>query len=317
MFESILPCLEYRMRFCANQSQLIAFRFLAGLGGSAPLSIGGGVLGDVWHPEERGRAIAIYSLAPLLGPVLGPVCAGWISEKSTWRWVFWSTSIIDVIIQVLGVFFLQETYAPLLLERKAKTLRNQDPEKASNMTFKTIYDKADERTSKAIFSKALTRPFKLFALESIVQLLGVYMAFIYGIFYLFLTTMPTIFAEVYHEGPGIAGLHYIALGLGLTVASQINARLLDRPYKYFKEKNNGVGEPEFRLPSMIPGTIITPFGLLLAGWSAEHHLHWIATDIGIACVGAGLILTFQAIQTCIVPSVPSWLWIPAVCAEYV
>jgi MFS family permease len=39
--------------------------------------VGGGVLGDVWHAEERGKAIAIYSLAPLLGPVIGPVCGGW------------------------------------------------------------------------------------------------------------------------------------------------------------------------------------------------------------------------------------------------
>lgn len=41
------------------------------------IQVGGGVLGDTWHPEERGRAIAIYSLAPLLGPVFGPVCGGW------------------------------------------------------------------------------------------------------------------------------------------------------------------------------------------------------------------------------------------------
>jgi hypothetical protein len=53
---------------------------------------------------------------------------------------------------------------------------------------------------------------------------------------------------------------------------------------------------------MVPGTIILPFGLLLAGWSAQHHLHWIATDIGIVCVGAGMILTFQAIQTYVVDS---------------
>ena len=55
--------------FAQNKDQLIAFRFLAGLGGSAPLSIGGGVLGDCFRPEERGQAIAIYSLAPLLGLV--------------------------------------------------------------------------------------------------------------------------------------------------------------------------------------------------------------------------------------------------------
>ena len=92
--------------------------------------VGGGVLGDIWRAEERGRAIAIYSLAPLLGPVVGPVCGGWIAERSTWRWVvsascsfcpshfcvlmdssmqFWSTSIADVIVQISGLFFLQES----------------------------------------------------------------------------------------------------------------------------------------------------------------------------------------------------------------
>ncbi|OAX30876.1 MFS general substrate transporter, partial [Rhizopogon vinicolor AM-OR11-026] len=73
--------------FARTESQLLAFRFLAGLGGSAPLSIGGGVLGDCWLPDERGRAVAIFSLAPLLGPVIGPITGAWIAERSTWRWV--------------------------------------------------------------------------------------------------------------------------------------------------------------------------------------------------------------------------------------
>lgn len=47
--------------FSQNTGQLIAFRFLSGLGGSAPLGIGGGILGDVWLPQERGKAMAYYS----------------------------------------------------------------------------------------------------------------------------------------------------------------------------------------------------------------------------------------------------------------
>jgi hypothetical protein len=57
--------------FATTKGQLIAFRFLAGLGGSAPLALGGGVLSDCWRAEERGKAISIYSLAPLLGPAVG------------------------------------------------------------------------------------------------------------------------------------------------------------------------------------------------------------------------------------------------------
>lgn len=84
---------------------MLAFRFLAGLGGSAPLAIGGGLLSDVWNADQRGKAISIYSLAPLLGPAVGPIAGGeqqkqsqqsnvilnhfpgFIAEKTTWRWV--------------------------------------------------------------------------------------------------------------------------------------------------------------------------------------------------------------------------------------
>lgn len=54
-----------------SSAQLTAFRFLAGLGGSAPLAIGGGSLSDLFTPDNRGQAMAVYSLCPLLGPVIG------------------------------------------------------------------------------------------------------------------------------------------------------------------------------------------------------------------------------------------------------
>lgn len=62
-----------------------------------------------------------------------------------------------------------------------------------------------------------------------------------------LTSIPSIYQDTYGESVGIAGLHYFALGVGLSGASQTNARLLDRIYKHFKEKNGGRGRPEFRL----------------------------------------------------------------------
>jgi hypothetical protein len=204
------------------------------LGGSAPLSIGGGVLGDCFKPEERGQAIAIYSLAPLLGPVIAPVCGGWyvfilgiygdecgpdificyrIAERSTWRWVFWSTSIVDAAIQVFGFFYLDEctisisssmivliilffpvAFAPLLLERKANRIRKSlDPEKGQHRNIRTVFQ-SDDRHWKRIFAKALIRPFALFVYEPIVQLLGVYMAFIYGVMYCEFSLLMHFFA---------------------------------------------------------------------------------------------------------------------------
>lgn len=112
---------------------------------------------------------------------------------------------------------------------------------------------------------ALIRPFMLFVREPIIQLLGCYIAFIYGTLYraslrvgnellsahcasaVFLTTIPLIFQGVYNEPLGISGLNYIALGIGLSGTSQISARLLDKAYMHLAKKNGGVGKPEYRL----------------------------------------------------------------------
>ncbi|KAI0055627.1 MFS polyamine transporter [Artomyces pyxidatus] len=286
--------------FATSASQLIVFRFLAGIGGSAPLSVSGGVVGDLFTPERRGQAVAIYTLVPLLSPILGPIAGGWIAQRSTWRWVYYSTSILDGVVQVVGTLLLKETYPPVLLERKARLIRKtMDEEKVMYTEIRTKFD-AKDRHWKAIFSKAMVRPILLFVHEPILVVLSSYLAFAYGVLFLFFTTLPTIFGRNYGEQPGLAGLHYIALGLGLLVAAQSNARLLDRMYAYFKEKNDGVGKPEFRLPSMVPGTILLPVGLLISGWAAQEKVHWIVVDIGLALVGGSMMFIAQSTQSYVI-----------------
>lgn len=52
-----------------NPSMFLAFRFLSGCAGSAPMAVGGGTIADMHKADERGKAMAIFSLGPLLGPV--------------------------------------------------------------------------------------------------------------------------------------------------------------------------------------------------------------------------------------------------------
>jgi MFS family permease len=54
-------------------------------------------------------AMGLYSLAPFLGPVVGPMAGSWIAEKSRWQWVFWSTSIFGGFVQLLGLLYLKES----------------------------------------------------------------------------------------------------------------------------------------------------------------------------------------------------------------
>lgn len=61
-----------------------------------------------------------------------------------------------------------------------------------------------------------------------------------------------------------------------------------------------MGRPEFRLPSMVPGTFFLPIGLLILGWTAQNKVFWLVPDIGIAFIGGGMILNFQSIQTYVI-----------------
>ena len=131
-----------------NKGEMIAFRFLSGLGGSAPLAIGGGVLSDCWRGEERGRAVSIYTLAPLLGPAFGPIAGGFITQNATWRWAFYAVSIADAIIQLMGLFFLQETYPPKLLHLKAMKLRKE----TGNTALHTEYEHTMDQILPVIWS---------------------------------------------------------------------------------------------------------------------------------------------------------------------
>lgn len=78
----------------SNMGMLIGFRFLAGMMGSTPLTIGGGTNADMFKQEERGAAMAIWSIGPLLGPVIGPVAGSYLSQAKGWRWDFWLLSIL-------------------------------------------------------------------------------------------------------------------------------------------------------------------------------------------------------------------------------
>ncbi|KAL3477168.1 MFS general substrate transporter [Aspergillus californicus] len=282
-----------------TKAQMIVCRFFAGLGGSAPLAVGGGVLSDCFTPDQRGKSIAVYSLAPLLGPAVGPIAGGFIAEHTTWRWVFYATSIADGAIQIVGLFLLKETYAPRLLQMRAKKLRKE----SGDPSYQTEIERQN-KTLGEIIRTALIRPFRLLTTQPIVQAIALYLAYAYGIMYLVLSTFPTLWTgeNYYNESIGIGGLNYISLGVGFWLGSQICAPLNDRIYRRLKAQNNGIGQPEFRVPLLSISAFMLPAGLFIYGWTGEKQTHWIAPNIGAALFGMGTIITFQCAQTYLIDS---------------
>lgn len=206
---------------------------------------------DCWHPDQRGQAVGIYSLAPLLGPVVGPIAGGFIAEYTTWRWVFWATSIAAGVITLVGLFAFSESHAPTLLRRKRERLTKE----TGNTSLRTEFD--TDQSLLGTIGSAVVRPSRMLATQPLVQVIALYMAFLFGLFYLILSTFPTVWSDLYGESVGIGGLNYISLGVGFVLGAQTNARASDKLYKSLKAKNGGVGLPEYRVPPMVVGSVLS------------------------------------------------------------
>src|SRR6202011_973842 len=89
--------------------QIVAFRLLQGFFGAALVPLGQSVLLDIYTEEERGSAMALFGVSVMVGPVLGPVIGGWLTDHYSWRWVFYINVPLGVLAFSGISFFLRET----------------------------------------------------------------------------------------------------------------------------------------------------------------------------------------------------------------
>lgn len=68
---------------------LVALRFLQGAAASCSINNGGGTIADIVPTHRRGAAMSFFSMAFMLGPVIGPVVGSYLAAAAGWRWVFW------------------------------------------------------------------------------------------------------------------------------------------------------------------------------------------------------------------------------------
>lgn len=236
-------------------------RFFAGFFGACPLTCVGAVFADMFSNRQRGLAITVFSMTVFSGPLLAPFVGGFITMSYLgWRWTEYITAIMGFFGLALSVMFLEETYPPVILVNKAAELRRRTKNWGIHAKQEEI-----EIDWRELLEKNLSRPMRMLFTEPIVLLISIYMAFIYGLLYLFLTFYPIVFQQIHGFNPGVGGLPFFGMIIGEMLAG-LYMILLQPSYNRKLAANNNMPIPEWRLPPVIVGGVFFAAGLLWFGW---------------------------------------------------
>ncbi|KAJ6028362.1 hypothetical protein N7540_003938 [Penicillium herquei] len=289
--------------FCAGAAGsqhayvLIILRFFAGSFGSSPFTNAGGVIADIFPAENRGLATSLFAGAPFLGPTLGPVVGGFLGENAGWRWVQGFLAVFTGLIWIIGVLIVPETYAPVLLRKRAERL--------SEITGKVYRSKLEMERGKvstqAAFGTALKRPWILLFAEPIVLLLSIYMAIVYGTLYMLFDAFPIVFQEIRGWSEGVGSLPFLAVMTGMMIAVGLNM-YDNKRYVRIHKAHNGFAPPEARLPPTMLGGLAIPIGLFWFAWTNYPSIHWIVCVIATAPFGFGMVFVFLGIMNYLIDS---------------
>lgn len=82
--------------------QIVIFRLLQGIFGAALVPLSQAILTDIFPPEDRGKAMAIWGIGVMIGPILGPTLGGYLTDIASWRWTFYVNVPVGIFTLLLA-----------------------------------------------------------------------------------------------------------------------------------------------------------------------------------------------------------------------
>jgi multidrug resistance protein len=296
-----------------NIGMLIAMRMLSGGAAASVQAVGAGTIADIWPPAERGKAMGIFYLGPLCGPLLAPIIGGALAESLGWRATQWFLVIYGTIITVFIIFVLPETLksrrnivdeakadGDLKVEAEVAITGAADGEKSNGTNEKSVSRPTSvlRRTTTHVsvvqkskkYVKILKRcfidPLKLILLLRFpaVAMTTFYASITFGsLYFLNISIEETFSRSPYNFKTIIIGLLYIPNSMGYFLASVFGGRWLDHIMKREAKRKGRIDakgklilKPEDRMRenAWIAGALF-PAALIWYGWTAEKGVHWI------------------------------------------
>ncbi|KAI0433519.1 major facilitator superfamily domain-containing protein [Xylaria sp. FL1042] len=308
-----------------NIAQLIVFRTFAGGAAASVQAVGAGTIADIWEPRERGRAMGIFYLGPLMGPLLAPIIGGALTSAYGWRSTMYFLAVYGAVIVGLVTFGVPETLPRSLQEAKLAaaiaTTSSSTPNDATNTTplsrvsTRRSIVQARTKTAGLWLKRVFVDPLSIlkFLRFPAVALTVSYAAITFGSLYVLNICVQSAFAAPpYSFSPLIIGVLYIPSSLGYFLASLLGGPWLDRIMERsarragrYDARGRLVYYPEDRVrENAWLSSTLYPGALVWFGWTIQTHQHWAIPSVANFFFGVGSMLVFSMATTMLTEFMP-------------
>ncbi|KAK5987072.1 MFS transporter OpS2 [Cladobotryum mycophilum] len=282
-----------------NIAMLIVFRVCSGGASASVQAVGAGTIADIWESRERGRAMSLFYLGPLMAPLVAPIIGGALAQAYGWKSTMYFLAVYGFVTLLMLLFFLPETFA-----RKPPAPESQPLDRMPTAQSAKVRTKKFVTSLKRIFIDPLR--IVLFLRFPPVLITVIVGSIAFGSLYVQSITIQKEFSKPpYNYGQIIVGLLYLPAGLGYVTASFLGGKWIDYIMIREAKKANRYDEngklillPEDRMrENMWIANVMYPVGYLIFGWALNYHLIWIVPAIGSFIFGVASMLVFSAATT--------------------
>lgn len=262
---------------------LVVMRMLSGGASASVQAVGAGTIADLWDVRERGRAMGIFYLGPLCGPLFAPIIGGALANRWGWRSTLW----FMVVFGGLTVLFIFLALPETLAARKKPLVEAEQAATPLDRTSSRVSSQMIRNTAKWLkfLRIAFLDPLKIILyLRYPPVLVTVYYASItFGCLYVLNVSIQESFgAPPYNFSTLLVGLLYIPNSLGYVITSFFGGRWMDRimhreakKANRYDDKGKLIYRPEDRMrENAFLGAILYPAALLWYGWAVQKGVYW-------------------------------------------
>ncbi|KAK1532883.1 major facilitator superfamily transporter [Colletotrichum costaricense] len=282
---------------------VLVSRLFQGIGAGASESVAPALIGEVFFVDERGRAMAIYTVFLAGGSLIGGIAGGYIGFQLGWFYIFYVGIALSAACFVTTLFFVPET----LYDRVVSP--NVDAAGQSPIDEKGMESHVEDAQSQVLDYRPFTfgrslgfthyrggvlsnflAPWKTLRLPGTWVVMFHYAGLVGGI-----VTISTVGPQLVAAPPYLWGANVGLINIGGVIGTGLGALytylLADAQLKKkVKSSGSGLAEAESRLPTMFPSLVIATGGFFVFGFTGQYPSKngWVGLSAGFAMVSFGL-----------------------------